>query len=403
MVFESFFARRILFKHQRDVSGLVVRLVIISIAVAVAVMEISLSVVQGFEWKIQDKVVGFGSHIQIGNYFSLDEEKLPIAYDTAFVNEVKALEAVEYIGPFVNQWALLDGKKSREGVNLRGVDSLYDWSFFKESLLEGNVPTMRGRQHAREILISKTQSKKLQLDLGDKVTLYFLDDPMRRRSAKVTGIYQTGMEEFDENIALVDIRMLQGILKWNPDQIEGFDINLHELSTLGATVEKIDIMSNNLSVTPITFIFPEIFEWLELLHNNVYFILALMIIVALINMVSVVLILIIERTRTIGVLKALGLPDGRLMMLFSYNAFFIILTGLILGNILGLGLLFLQDQFEIISLPQESYFVKTVPVAWVWPRFMWVNLGVIVVCTVFTLLPTRLATRVKPIQAIRFD
>lgn len=404
MIFESFFARRILFKQQRAVSGLVVKLAIASIAVAVSVMEVSLSVVQGFEWKIQDKVVGFGSHIQIGNYFSLDEEKLPIPQDSTFLSGVREIPTVKYVGPFINQWALLDSKKGREGVVLKGVDSLYDWTFFKEALIEGKVPSLtEGTQYAREILISASQARKLSLQLDDKVTLYFLDEPMRRRSARVIGIYQTGMEEFDDNIALVDMRMLQGILNWDKSQVEGFDVNLFSLNELDATSDSINRMSINYSVSPITRLYPEIFEWLRLQHNNVYFILGLMILVAMINMISVVLILIIERTRMIGVLKALGLTNRRLMLLFSYNAFFIILVGLILGNLLGLGLLALQDTFEVIALPQESYFVKTVPVAWVWMRFFWVNVGVVLICSVFTILPTSWATRVKPIQAIRFD
>ena len=404
MIFESFFARRILFKQQRAVSGLVVKLAIASVAVAIAVMEISLSVVQGFEWKIQDKVVGFGSHIKIGNYFSLDEERLPIAQDSTFLMEAKHLKAVKYIGPFINHEALLDSKTGREGVVLKGVDSLYDWSFFEGALIGGRVPDFsQDDQYTREILVSAAQARLLNFDIDDKATLYFLDEPIKRRSARVVGIYSTGMEEFDNNIAIVDIRMLQGIRNWNPDQVEGYEINLYQLSDLETTADSIDILSLNYSVDTIDRLFPEIFEWLRLQHSNVYIILALMILVALINMISVVLILIIERTRMIGVLKALGLTNSRLMALFSYNAFFIILTGLLIGNLLGLGLLFLQDKFELFSLPQESYFVRTVPVAWVWMRFILINIGVVVTCTLFTVLPTIWATRVKPIQAIRFD
>jgi lipoprotein-releasing system permease protein len=404
MIFESFFARRILFKQQRAVSGLVVKLAIASVAMAIVVMEISLSVVQGFEWKIQDKVVGFGSHIKIGNYFSLDEERLPITADSAFLYDVKRLSAVKFIGPFINHEALLDSKTGREGVILKGVDSLYDWSFFQEALIEGRVPAIgKGDQYTREILVSASQARLLNLKLDDKATLYFLDEPIRRRSARVVGLYQTGMEEFDNTIALVDIRMLQGIRKWKPEEVEGYEVNLHSLSKLAVTADSIDLLSINYSVDTIDRLFPEIFEWLRLQHSNVYIILGLMVLVALINMVSVVLILIIERTRMIGVLKALGLTNKRLMMLFSYNAFFIILIGLIIGNIIGLGLLFLQDYFDLLSLPQESYFVKTVPVAWVWTKFFLVNIGVVAICTLFTVLPTIWATRVKPIQAIRFD
>ena len=380
-----------------------VRLAIFSIALAVAVMEVSLSFVQAFESKIQDKVVGFGSHIQIGNYFSMDEEELPIPLDTVFIDQVDALPEVAAISPYVTKWSIIVSRESKIGILLKGVDSTYDWSFFSSTLIEGQLPDLFTEKPSREILISRQQQQQLGAEVGEKATLYFLDDPPRRRPVTIAGIYETGMEEFDINVVICDLRMLQKVRGWKESEVTGFEINLFTLEDLDATADTVNQMSINYAVYPITRLYPEIFDWLSLQHQNVAFILILMIIVAVINMTSVVLILIIERTRTIGVLKALGMTNFDVQGMFIWNAFFLILFGIIVGNVLGLGLLWTQDQFGWLQVNQESYFIKTVPVAWVWTRFLMVNAGVIVVCTLFMIIPTAIIARITPIKAIRFD
>ncbi len=408
MNFEYFFARRITFKHQRSVSSLVVKLAVFSIALAIAVMEIALSIVQGFETEIQNKVVGFGSHIQIGNYFSMDEEEIPVMIDTAFMEQVDALSSVVSISPYVLKWSILQTRKSEAhpaykiGLIMKGVDSTFDWTFFSSALVEGELPNFNQEKPSRDILISRKQARQLALSVGDRATLFFLDDPPRRRPVVVKGIYETGMEEFDLNIAICDMRMLQRIRRWEPEQVTGFEINLTSLETLETTADTINEMSIKYAVYPITRLHPEIFDWLRLQHQNVYFILILMTIVAVINMTSVVLILIIERTRDIGILKALGLSNIRLQKMFTWNAFFLILIGVLIGNVLGLGLLAAQDYFGFIRMDQENYFVDVIPVAWVWARFFLVNLGVILVCTAFMIVPTIIIGRISPVKAIRF-
>lgn len=368
-------------------------------------MEIALSVVQGFQTEIQNKVVGFGSHIQIGNYYqSEDTEAAPLPKFEPAIDSVRALPYVESVSPFVLRTGLFKSNAGWDGVLLKGVDKDYDWRFFSSVLKEGSLPDMTGDKESLQIVVSRKQAKTLDLNVGDKARLMFLPPPPRRRQVEIAGIYETGMEEFDNNIMICDMRLLQKIWKWQEDQVSGFEVNLTSLDVIDeATVNINEITPFQFGAEPITFLFREIFDWLELQHQNVWFILVLMVIVAIINMTSVVLILIIERTRTVGILKAMGLPAYRVRRMFLWNALFLVAIGVIIGNIMGLGLLVSQEVFGWFTLPQEDYFIETVPVAWVWSRFIWVNISVISICTVAMLIPTTIINRISPLQAIRFD
>lgn len=427
MNFEYFFARHITFANQRSVSNLVVKLAIISIALAVATMQVSLSVVQGFETEIQNKVIGFASHVQVGAYArNFNKEVRPIMYSDSILGLINQQPNVESVVPYVNYLAFCQSDYSIEGVALKGVDSTYHWAFFQNSLKAGTLPNFSGPAPSREILISRKLSDLLQLKVGDKARFLFWEggDRLRRRPVEVVGVYETGMEEFDAHVMLCDLRMLQDIWRWEEDEVSGLEINLHSIeSTYEWQIDgqwpflhyvKVDALrqaADNINAVtpydyaaePVSFLYPEIFDWLSLQHQNVWFILMLMVIVALINMSSVVLILIIERTRTIGILKSLGMPAYRVQRLFVWNAFFLIALGLLIGNALGLGLLASQEVWGWLKVDQENYFIEVVPVAWVWGRFIAVNLGVIAVCTLFMYIPTAIISRISPLQAIRFE
>ncbi len=426
MNFELFFARRLIFQSKQIASGLVVRLSIISIALAVATMEISLSVVQGFETEIQKKVIGFGSHVQIGNYYrEVDTEVIPLPKDDPSLEKVRQLPNVASVSPYINRFALFKSETGWEGVLLKGVDDTYNWDFFSSVLKEGEIPNYQGEETSNQLLISLKQARSLDLQVGDKARLYFLPPPVRRRPVVVAGIYETGMEEFDTNIMICDLRLLQNIWRWNENQVSGFEVNLKDIESETEArwdvsqwpplqlveVDPMETARNEVNeLTPYLFgaltisdLFPEIFDWLELQHQNVWFILILMAIVAVINMTSVVMILIIERTRTVGILKAMGLPNRRVQRMFIWKSFFLIVIGVALGNLLGLGLLGLQDAFGWIRVNQEDYFIETVPVAWVWMRFFFVNLGVTVIWTLFMVIPTVIINSISPVKAIRFE
>lgn len=430
MLFEFYFARRISWPRQKAISSLVVRLALISIALAVATMEISLSVVQGFETAIEAKVTGFASHIEVGNYYqSIEVLEKPVPRNDPEIQDLKNLPNVRSVDPFVIYPGLCRAPGQQLTVYLKGVTQEYDWEFFESSLEEGRLPDFTIEKEALEVLISKKQARLLDVELNDRISIFFVRDSIpKRRRVSICGIYESGMEEIDSYYMMCDIRMLQRIRNWGENDVSGFEVRLSDTESV---CELAWLPENTTSSFPLQYVcndqiqeatdlvnistpfqygaesiqtrYPQIFDWLGQQHQTVSVILILMMIVAIINMSSVVLILIIERTQTIGILQALGMSSGRIRKMFVYNAMLLILIGMLLGNILGLGLLFTQDQFEWLKLDQESYFIKTAPVAWVWGRFLLVNIGTLIICTLFMLIPTVIITKINPVKAIRFD
>ena len=402
--FEYFFARRITFQTRRSVSGLVVRLAVLSVALAVATMEISLSVNAGFKRAIQNKVVGFGSHILIGNVLGeLDQEVIPLPRNEAKIQALDSLPLIRSVSPYLTLMGIFRAEGIEE-ILLKGVDSTYDWTFFANNLAAGELPNLDKPRQSLEILISQKQARLLKLAPGDKTSIYFLGEPLKRRPVTISGMYETGVEEFDDLVALCDIRMLQRVLDWEEEEVSGFEVNLESVEDLDVAKEQVnEFIPYQYQATSIREVYPDLFDWLELQHQNVWLILVLMAIVAIINMTTVILILILERTQTIGILQALGLPRFRLRKLFVLNAFFLIFLGVLIGNILGLGILWSQDYWGWLQVDQENYYINVVPVAWLWGQFLLVNVGVVVLCTLFMFIPTWLITRIRPVEAIRFD
>lgn len=414
--FELRFAARITFQAQRSISSLVVRLGILSILVGVAVMEVSISIVFGFESAIQEKVIGFGSHVHVGNLLEEHEsEVMPISENNSFIQALRAMPAVRNASPYILRPTMLKSKVTQEGIVLKGVDSTYDWDFFKASLREGEVPDVaKGKRFSQDLLVSKKMADVLDLHVGDRAFAYFFETEegsARVRQFNVTGIYETGLGEFDQTNAFCDLRALREIWRWDSSQVMGYEIWLHGIQQLG----QIDAVNHEIEDVlrahdgfqfesqPITMQYPELFEWVALQHQNVWFILILMVIIAVINMISVILILILERTRTVGLLKALGMKNSRMIDLFVTNAMFLILIGLGLGNLFGLGLIWSQDALGWLVVDQESYFVREVPVMWKWEYFLAINFGVLGICTFFMYLPAWLVTTISPVRALRFE
>lgn len=407
--FDIQFAARISIRGQRSISTLVVRLGIVSIMLGVAVMEVTVSIVNGFQHAIHQKVIGFGSHVRIGNLLEeLESEVSPLPRYNDFVDEIAAMEEVKNIAPYVMKPAMLKAKDPQEGVVLKGLDSLYDWTFFEEALVAGKIPDVNaGAYYSPEVLVSQKIADLLDIVVGDKLIAFFFEDKVKVRRFNVTGIYKTDLAEFDSRYVMCDLKAVQSIWGWDDDYVAGFEVRLQDeyrVDDIEPISEKIeDYLPYQYEATPITNEYPEIFEWVDLQHQNVWFILGLMVIVAVINMISVLLILILERTRTIGLLKALGMSNGRVWNLFVTNGFFLVLVGLILGNLLGLGLLGSQELWGWLRVDSDSYFVDVVPVDWVWAWFIGVNLGVLAVCSIFMYIPALLVLNISPVRAMRFD
>lgn len=407
--FELEFAARLSLRSQRSISTLVVRLGVISIMLGVAVMDVTISLVFGFQGAIHEKVIGFGSHIRVGNLLEeLESQVTPLPRYADFMAEVATLPEVRSVSPYVMKPAMLKSKSPQEGVVMKGLDSLYEWSFFEEALQSGRLPDLtKGKRYSQDLLISRKIADILDVELDEKVVAYFFEEEVRVRTFKVCGIYNTDLGEFDQQYVMCDLRALQGIWGWETDQVAGFEVKLNETKDLANLDEMAmqvqDLLPYQYEATPIHREYPELFEWVELQHQNVWFILGLMVIIAVINMISVLLILILERTRTIGLLKSLGMSNLRVWNLFVANGFVLVLIGLVLGNALGLGLLASQEWLGWLQVDQENYFVQEVPVEWVWQWFLAVNLGVLVVCTVFMYIPALLVLRINPVRALRFD
>ncbi len=403
MFFISFLAKRISFQGNKSVSKLVLYLAVVSIAFGVAVMEIAIAVVNGFEEEIQTKLIGFASHIQLGAYLpEANSEARPLQNNAEYAKKLISFPNVKKVAPFIHLPALLKSTESIDGIVIKGVDSTWNKEFFQEYIKEGKLPDLT-KKNPYQVLISRKIANTLQLKVGDKSKVYFLGENTRARMVQIAGIYETGLAEFDQNIIIASILLNQQILKWDTTEIEGYDVFLNTHKNLQEIAQEWDKdLPMEVRARPIQQLFPEIFDWIKLQHQNVWFILFLLLSISIINMSAALIVRIVERTYMIGLLKAMGMKPLNIRLIFIYNAFFIIVSGVFLGNILGLGLLKLQETFQFITFDPESYFVYTVPIQWAWWDFLILNCVVIAICTLSMFLPTWVIQQIKPVKALKF-
>lgn len=404
MNFPWFIASRISIRSGRSVSRLVVILAILSVTLGIAVMEISLGVVNGFEREIRDKLIGFGSHIRIIPYGEDDQGSGLIQVNPEQITELESIPGVSSVAAVIQGYALLQSDETLEGISLKGVEKNYDLRFFKNALQEGELPPMEYESGTVGILISKKQAQKLKLKPGDKARLYFLLETPKIRPVLISGVYETGLAEFDALTVVCPASFLRKIYNIKPNQALHYEMKVNDFNELESITQKTrSLTPYNQMAYSIRELYPEMFAWLGLQHQNVSFILGLMILIAIINMSSVLLILILERTRMIGLLKALGARQSQLRNIFLWNGTLLIGIGLVLGNMLGIGMLALQSATGWMKLDQESYFLSEVPVEFVWGDFLITNLGLIGICLVFLILPARFIASIRISEALRFD
>ena len=413
MNFEYFIARRISNQklQKKEFSGTISGIVIIGISLSIAVMLIALAIVTGFKNEIRDKTIGFGSHIQILNYDSnLSYETEPIPSDLPIYDEVASMEGVEHLQAFAIKAGIVKTETDIEGLVLKGVTENFDWKFFQSSLIEGQIIEIQDSSYSNDIVVSSYLAKRLKIKLGDPVSMWFVDERPRFRKFKIAGIYETSLAELDETFALVDIKHIQRLNGWTNDQVSGYEIQLENFRELEEITWNIrDIIAgfyfedgSRLKAENIREKYPQIFDWLELQDMNVFIIIALMLIVAGFNMVSGLLILILDRTYMIGVLKALGGKNFSIRKIFLYQSFNLIIKGLIIGNFLGISLSLLQKKFEIISLNPENYYLTTVPVNLDLLNILTVNIGASIIIMLFLIFPSMLVSRISPSRVISF-
>lgn len=426
MNFPLYFGSKISFQRNKSLSKLAFRLAAASVALGIAIIIISTSVIFAFERAIQSKIIGFAGDIEISIYGEASGDTVSHILTDQYLNTKFKKENPEVISiePFIKREGVLKSPETIEGVQMFGVDpDRWNKNFFKRFLKSGNLPNFKDNSnsitqtpegsspafnYSKEILLSKKIASILNVKVDEKVKVYFLEGGVvRMRSLHIKGIYETGLTELDQTTVICDIRLLQRILDWQHNEVQGVNLRLKNGYTI-SDIENINKrLDKNLDPNQTSDTahdrFLELFEWLHLQHQHLMFILIALTVIAILNMSTAVIIVISERTQTIGLLKAIGASNRMVNAIFHWNAFFILLFGIGIGNGLGLGLLFLQDQTNFIKLDPESYFVSAVPVAWVWDEFLLTNIGVIVVCLIALWLPTLFATGIRPVHALKFE
>jgi len=385
---------------------------IIGIAMGLGVMILAVSILTGFKHEIREKVVGFGSHIQIMNFDSnISFETTPVSDKQDFIPKIKEINGISHLQVFATKAGIIKTDEDIQGVVLKGVGSDFDWNYFSSNMIDGSVFTVTDSARTNEVIISKKISDLLRLKTGDSFAMHFIQDPPRMRKFTVCGIYETSLEEFDKIYVFCDIGHIKRLNGWEDDQVSGFEIFIDDFDQLDmmtlavreAIGYRIEEEEAKFKVTNIRIKYPQIFDWLNFQDINVIIIILLMLLVAGFNMISGLLILILEKTNMIGVLKAVGSDDITIRRIFLYQAAYLIGKGLLWGNIIGIGLAFIQLKTGIISLDPGSYYLKTVPVNLDLMHILLLNAGTMAAIIIMLLVPSQLISRITPVKAIRYD
>ena len=385
---------------------------VIGIAMGLAVMILAVAILTGFKQHIREKVVGFGANIQIVNFDSnLSFETAPINEVQDFIPKIKQIPGIRHVQVFATKAGIIKTNDEIQGVVLKGVGSDFDWSYFRSNMVDGNVFTVNDSSRTDNVIISKKIAGMLKLRKGDSFIMHFVQDPPRMRKFTICGIYETSLEEFDKMYVYCDIGHIKRLNGWKEDQVSGFEIFIKDFDKLDdmttavrdAIGYKITEDEEKLKVTNIRIKYPQIFDWLNFQDINVMIIIFLMLVVAGFNMISGLLILILEKTNMIGVLKALGSNDITIRRIFLYQAAWLIGKGLFCGNLIGIGLAFLQLKTGLVTLDPTSYYIKTVPVNLQLTHILLLNAGTMAAILIMLLVPSKLISRITPVKAIKYD
>jgi len=387
-------------------TGPIIRIATGSVSLGVAIMIIAIAIVSGFKSEIRDKVIGFGSHIQITNFDANSSfEPNPIETSQKFYPGIDSINGIKHIQVFATKAAIIKTEDQIQGIVLKGIGADFDWSYFQSKLTAGDIFNVSGDVKSNKVLISKYISDLLKIGLGDDVFAYFIQDPPRMRKFEVGGIYETGLEEYDQLYALIDIGHIQKLNDWDSNQVGGFEIIIDNFRNLDAIGDYIyyKVIGPNLFSQTIREANPQIFDWLQLQDMNALIIIALMILVAGINMVSALLVLIIERIYMIGILKSVGANNGTIRKVFIYVATWMIGKGIIWGNLIALSFCLIQKHYGLIKLDQASYFVKAVPIQLDLMSIGLVNLATLITCILMLVLPSVIVAKLRPVKSLRFS
>ena len=400
-----FIAKRISDPGDNSFSAIIHKIAIASVALGLAIMMIAFFVLGGFQNNIKDKIYSFSGHIQIKK-FSLNNsyEEEPIVLEAARMEAVLEDPYVDHIQEYAHKPGLLTKDDEVYGLLFKGIGRSYNATLFDDYLVEGRFINFNDSTESNEVMVSQRMAKKMNLKVDDLVISYFIMDPPRTRRVKIVGIYNTGLDAFDAQMMVGDIGLVRQLNGWESDQVGGYEVYLKDVADI---VEADDSITTKLNVELYTEKVDEkyiqIFDWLNLLTQNVNIFIWLILLVASFNMVSVLFILIMERTQMIGTFKALGASNGMIRRIFSYNGIQLVLKGLLVGNAIAIGFALLQDQFHLIPLDAENYYMDYVPIYWDWPVTIGLNFLTLLLVTFVLIIPTAIIARINPVKAIKFD
>ena len=398
--------RKLLKGENSGFSRPIVRLSVAGVALGIVIMLVAIAVTTGYKQVIRDKVVALGSHIRISNYdMNYSFEPVPFEKNRPFIEEIKAMPEVKSVQCYSTKAGVIKTDDQVEGIVLKGIDLSFDKEHFQKNLIQGELLSLEDTTPSKEIIISSTLSKRLKLKLGDKVRTYFVQEPPMQRNFTVTGIYETGLPEYDQQFALVDLRQIRKLNQWDSTLVGGIEVLINDFAQLDETSEKINKMVGyDLKAESIKDIFPQIFQWIALFDTNVIVLLIITFCVCMITMMSAFFIIVIEQTATIGLLKTMGMKNQSVVTLFLMIASNIIIRGLLWGNIVATGICLLQQHFHWVHLDAATYYVSFVPVEFNIPLILAVNVAVLVLCMAILVVPAYIVARKSsPLAAIKFD
>lgn len=411
---ELFIVRRMIGSRKagRSFSRSIVGIAIFGIALSLAVMIVAVAIVTGFKNEISSKVTGFGAHIQILNLDSnLSYETAPVPARLEGVSRVSSLKGIKNIQPFAIKAGIIKTGEEIHGAVLKGIDGTYDWSFIEEHLREGELFHVSDTARTNDVVLSHSTASLLKLGVGDRFTMYFIQDPPRARTFTIRGIYNTSLEEFDRLYVFADIKQVQRLNNWSEGEVSGYEVMIEDMNDLqemtqavreqvafefledGSRLKVDNALQNN----------SQIFDWLKLQDMNVVVLVILMLVVAGFNMISGLLILILERTNMIGILKALGTRNASVRKIFLYQSGYLTLVGLAWGNLFGLAICLAQKYFNLIPLDPSSYYLDTVPINLNLIHLLALNTGTMTITFLFLLIPSMIIARISPDKSIRFN
>lgn len=389
-------------------SGLIINIAVAAVAISIAVMLLAVAVVKGYQLQITNKITGFSNDIQISRLdFNNSFETNPVYRDTALEKHISSDARIKFIQSFAIKAGIIKTNEEFEGIVLKGVDDGFSWDFIRQNLVEGNIFTTGDSTASASIVISANTANKLKVKTGEGLIIYFIQEDgslPRARKFTIAGIYNTGFSDLDALYGLIDLKHIQKLNKWSDTQISGYEISLKEYKDLDVvSAELLNAVPYHLQVKPITQIYPQLFDWLALLDLNVLVIIILMVVVACINMSTALLILIVERSNMIGMLKAMGSSNKLVQRVFLVMAGRLITRGMLLGNGIGLLICITQYYYGWIKLNQEDYFLSTVPIDISILDVIWINTGAFVLCLLVMMLPVKFVAKISPVKAIRFE